>query len=335
MSMNRVDDGRAEISAAKSADNSRLASRDRAGDPAFDRRRARIGAGLALLGVCSFAPTIPLSKYLVGQIEVYELAFARMLLGSLAALVFLSARLALRRPTLPSVSRLPEIAMTALGVVVGFPLLLVFALDRLPATFGSVVSGLLPLVTAVLGVSLGRERVSPWFWVPALCGSCLTVYYGLERLAFEPAVAVLLAAIVLGAMGYVFGARLTRDWNASRKSNFGGPLAIAWALALSAPLAAAGALSFWPRELPALDFFGVAAILYLGIVSQFLGFFFFYAGLAVGGIAVSSQLQLIQPFLSLGLSVLLLGESLVWLDGAAAAGIVFCVWLSRVLARST
>lgn len=323
-----------------------VAPGDRAGAVAasLDRRRKRIGALLAFAGVCCFAPTIPLSKLLVGSIAPLELAFARMILGGCAALVFLGGRLLFRRAILPPPAALPEIAGAALGVVIGFPLLLVLALDHLPATFGSVVSGLLPLSTAALGVVLGRERVSPWFWLPALCGSALTVYYGLERIAFEPAILLLLAAILLGSLGYVFGARLTRRWNAAQGGNAGGPLVISWALVLALPIAIAGAYNYWPANLSAILNGGsgfasgqpsaMAALLYLGIVSQFLGFFVFYAGLALGGITVSSQLQLLQPFLSLALSVLLLGEGLVWLDGLAAAGIVVCVWLSRRFART-
>ncbi|MEQ9366858.1 MAG: DMT family transporter, partial [Leptospirales bacterium] len=151
--------------------------------PGMDPRGRRRGALFAMAGVCCFAPTIPLSKLLVGQIDAFELVFARMILGSCAALAFLGGRRSLGFAILPPVARLPEIAMTALGVVVGFPFLLVLALDRLPATFGSVVSGLLPLVTAALGVWLGRERVSRRFWLPAVGGSALTIYYGLERVA--------------------------------------------------------------------------------------------------------------------------------------------------------
>jgi drug/metabolite transporter (DMT)-like permease len=41
---------------------------------------------------------------------------------------------------------------------------------------------------------------------------------------------------------------------------------------------------------------------------MFAGFYAWYRGLAVGGIAKISQLQLAQPVLTLGWSVLLLGE---------------------------
>ena len=43
---------------------------------------------------------------------------------------------------------------------------------------------------------------------------------------------------------------------------------------------------------------------------MFLGFFAWYHGLALGGIARVGQVQLLQPFLTLGASALLLHETI-------------------------
>ncbi|MGB5833115.1 MAG: EamA family transporter, partial [Thiohalocapsa sp.] len=48
--------------------------------------------------------------------------------------------------------------------------------------------------------------------------------------------------------------------------------------------------------------------LYLALVSQLFGFFLWNAGLAIGGVARVSQAQLVQPFVTIGASALLLGE---------------------------
>ena len=47
---------------------------------------------------------------------------------------------------------------------------------------------------------------------------------------------------------------------------------------------------------------------YVALVSMFLGFFAWYRGLALGGIARIGQIQLAQPVLTLVWAALLLGE---------------------------
>ena len=47
---------------------------------------------------------------------------------------------------------------------------------------------------------------------------------------------------------------------------------------------------------------------YLAVMSQFIGFFAWNKGLAMGGVAKVSQVQLLQTFITLGVSALLLGE---------------------------
>jgi drug/metabolite transporter (DMT)-like permease len=49
---------------------------------------------------------------------------------------------------------------------------------------------------------------------------------------------------------------------------------------------------------------------YVSVVSMFLGFFAWYGGLAAGGVARISQLQLAQPVLTIFWSAALLGENI-------------------------
>ena len=53
----------------------------------------------------------------------------------------------------------------------------------------------------------------------------------------------------------------------------------------------------------------VSACAYLAFGSMFLGFFAWYRGLAVGGIARVGQVQLLQPFLTVVAAAVLFGES--------------------------
>jgi drug/metabolite transporter (DMT)-like permease len=60
-----------------------------------------------------------------------------------------------------------------------------------------------------------------------------------------------------------------------------------------------------------------------------VGFIFWYRGLALGGTASVSQLQLLQPFLGLALAGLLLGEPIFWTMIAATGIVVICVAFAR------
>jgi drug/metabolite transporter (DMT)-like permease len=63
-----------------------------------------------------------------------------------------------------------------------------------------------------------------------------------------------------------------------------------------------------------------------------IGFVFWYRGLAQGGIAAVGQLQLLQPFLGLGLAALLLGETVNWAMLLVTLGAVACVAGARKFA---
>jgi drug/metabolite transporter (DMT)-like permease len=68
---------------------------------------------------------------------------------------------------------------------------------------------------------------------------------------------------------------------------------------------------------------------YVAVMSQFLGFFFWYRGLALGGIARVGQVQLLQTFFTLAASAALLGERLDGLTVGFALVTLGFVWLAR------
>lgn len=111
--------------------------------------------------------------------------------------------------------------------------------------------------------------------------------YGLGR-----ADALLLAAVLLCDLGYAEGGALARE--------LGGVRVICLALALSLPVTAALALAgldaaVLARATPV----AWAGFAYLSVISTVAGFFAWYRGLALGGVARVGQLQLAQPVLSL------------------------------------
>jgi drug/metabolite transporter (DMT)-like permease len=129
---------------------------------------------------------------------------------------------------------------------------------------------------------------------------------------------LLLAGTALCAIGYAEGGALSRD--------LGGPRTICWALVASAPVTAAvaiaAAVGSAPAHAGATAWLGLA---YVSLVSMFLGFFAWYAGLARGGVARIGQIQLAQPVLTLGWSALLLGESVGAVTVLTALAVLACV----------
>jgi drug/metabolite transporter (DMT)-like permease len=196
------------------------------------------------------------------------------------------------------------LALTSAGVVFGFPLFTSVAMRYVEAVHASVIIGVLPLATALVGALLHRQRPSPGFWLCGLAGSALVVAFALSKsgagLGLHPADALLLAAMACAAIGYAYGARLSQRMRAEH--------VICWALVLALPLTLPVAAWTLPRAaLSSSAWWGFA---YVAVFSMWIGFFAWYRGLALGGTVRVSQVQLVQPFLSMLFAVPLLGERL-------------------------
>jgi drug/metabolite transporter (DMT)-like permease len=203
------------------------------------------------------------------------------------------------------------LAITAGGVVFGFPLFTSVAMRYVEAVHASVIVGVLPLATAAVGAFLHRQRPSPGFWLCAALGSALVVAFAMLRSGgtagasgggptIQFADLLLLAAMLCAAVGYGFGARLSHHMRAEH--------VICWALVMALPLTLPLSIVTWPTApLKASAWWGFG---YVAVFSMWLGFFAWYRGLALGGTVRVSQVQLVQPFLSMLFAVPLLGEKL-------------------------
>jgi drug/metabolite transporter (DMT)-like permease len=78
-------------------------------------------------------------------------------------------------------------------------------------------------------------------------------------------------------------------------------------------------------QLPAKPLLG---LLYVTPFSHWIGFFAWNAGMAMGGIARVSQVQLLQPFVTFALAASFNGESITWQIVAFAAAVVATVEIS-------
>lgn len=274
---------------------------------------------LGLLAVCGFSLTLPMTRLAVRDLDPVFAGLGR----SLVSVVLAAVLLIVRREPLPGRRQLASLAVIALGVVVGFPLFSAFAMRHVPAAHGAVVAGLLPLATALCGTFRAHERPSAAFWLAAAAGTATVVGFVVMEHGLRPSAAdlLLLLAVATCALGYAEGGRLSRE--------IGGWRVISWALVLAAPfLAAPVAWSIAHHGLHA-SASSWAAFGYMGIVSMFLAFGIWYEALAMGGVARVSQMQLLQPFLSIGAAWALLGEHIPISTLVASALVVGTVAVGR------
>ena len=273
------------------------------------------GWGQGLIGVAIFAGSLPATRVAVMDFDPVYLTCARACIAALLGWLLLR----LGRQRRPEAADLPSLAVVALGVVLGFPLLTAMALQHVSAAHSIVFLGLLPLCTAIFGVIRAGERPRALFWLFSLLGGLCVAGYsasgGLQA-SLEGDLLMLLAVIVCG-LGYAEGALLSR--------RLGGWQVISWALLLALPFMLAGMALSWPASLASVGLPAWLGLVYVSVFSMLVGFVFWYRGLALGGIAAVGQLQLLQPFMGLGLAALLLGETVSATMLAATAGAVACV----------
>ena len=274
------------------------------------------------VGMLIFSASLPTTRLAVAALDPWFVTSGRALVAGVLAI----AALAILRAPVPARGDWRDLALAAFGVVVGFPLFSALALKFVPASHVIPFNGLLPLATAGFAALIGQDRPRPLFWLFAVVGSSLVAGYawvsgGLE---FELADLFMLAAIVTCGMGYAYGSRLTK--------RLGSVAVISWALVVSLPLAVVGTALFWPATIAAVPASAWAGFAYVSVFSMFVGFLFWYRGLALGGAARVGQVQLLQVFAGLGLAALLLGEPVGAGTWAVAAGVALSVFAAKRVA---
>ena len=261
-------------------------------------------AGLlwGLLGVVAFSFTVPFTRVAVGGLSPLFIGSGR----AVAAAVLAGTALALTRSRLPSGGQWVRLAVVGGGVVVGFPLLTSYALSTASAGHGAIVIALLPAATAATVVLRGHERPPSVFWLLAGVGAVAAVGFASVQAGGPGSLrwpdVLLFGAVLAAAVGYAEGGPLARELGAWQT--------VSWALVLCAPLMVALTVLAASRQTPSATPVQWAAFGYLAVVSMFLGFFAWYRGLALGPMTRVSQVQLVQPVLSICWAGLLLGEQL-------------------------
>ena len=296
--------------------------------------RSRLGRGylLGVLGVVIFAMTLPMTRLAVGDSSSPQLPPAFVTAGRAAVAGGLSLLylLAVRAPW-PRRAQFLPLAVSALGTVLGFPLGLALALREVPAMHAAVVTGVLPLATALLATwatrlpgaaaTAGPQRPAAGFWACAVLGCALVLAFaawqGSGRLVMADA--WLLFAVACAAAGYVAGARVAAVLPVQQ--------VICWVLVGSLPFTLPAMWWCWPAApVRASAWLGFG---YTALFSMWLGFFAWYRGLALGGVVRISQVQLLQPFLALLFAVPVLGERLDGVTLLFALAVIAVVFVGK------
>ena len=294
---------------------------DREPHPADRPPEAASGLGWAALGVLAFSITFPATTLAERTFDPLVVGAGRSVISAVIAGVCLRAA----HVPLPERRHWPGLIAVALGCGIGFGVLSALALEHTSSSHGAVVIGLLPAATAVVAVIRVGDRPGPVFWLASLLGTAVVTGYAVSRGAggLHGADLILLASVVVAAVGYAEGGRLARELPGWQVVGWG----LIIALPLSALLTAIGlGTGRPPHHVTAGALLGFA---YVGTISTFVGFFAWYRGLAEAGVARASQVQLAQPLLTIVWTVPLLGDSLDPVALIAAVIVGACVLVTQ------
>jgi drug/metabolite transporter (DMT)-like permease len=276
------------------------------------------------LGVLCFSLSFVSARLALGGFDPLFIALARGAgAGAIAfACVFLG------KYPVPARTQVLRLCLAAAGIVFAFPIFTTIALQTVPASHAATVSAILPLLTAVFGVWRKHERVPIAFWVIAAAATSVVGWYLISRagnIQLRQADVLIIIACVACSYGYAEGGLLAQE--------MGGWRAICWMLVFSAPVALVLFVIYLIGRGPlhpvqsASAWFG---LVYQMLVSQFIGFAFYYRGLARGGVARMSQIQQFQSVLAVLAAGLILREQIdaqLWLVlGLLLAAVVGARW---------
>lgn len=275
------------------------------------------------IGVVLFSGGLPATKLAVMEMSPIFVTIVRAAVAGVLALTVLW----LGKEKRPVKKDLIPLLLVSLGCVVGFPLLSALALQYLTSAHSIVFLGMLPLATAVFGVMRGGERPHSVFWFFSITGSLLVIGYAVSQgISASPIGDILmLLAVILCGMGYAEGAKLSKT--------LGGWQVISWALVLALPVMIPLFFIYFPDDIENVSFQGWFGMAYISLFSMFIGFIFWYKGLAQGGIATVGQLQLLQPFFGLALAAWLLHEQVSIGMLGVTVGVILCVAGTKKFAK--
>ncbi|MEN9559048.1 MAG: hypothetical protein RLZZ502_259, partial [Pseudomonadota bacterium] len=230
---------------------------------------------LGLVAVLIFSLTLPVSKFAVLKLHPIFVWAGRAALAAMLAALFLF----LAKAKFPTRQQRRDIFFVTLGVVLGWPGINTYAVMLSTSTQAAVANGLLTLATALIGVGVAKERPTAGFWALAVLGCVVVMAYALYRGGGQFAMTdgLFFLGVCFGGIGYAYGGKAAKS--------MAGWQVISWALLLGLPITLPLSIYSAPTRLNEIDVMTWTAFLYVAIMSQYIGFFFWYKALALGGIA--------------------------------------------------
>jgi drug/metabolite transporter (DMT)-like permease len=282
-------------------------------------RNEKLAFLLGLIAVCGFSVGLPMARVAVTEFDPLYVGMGRAFVASILAAIYL---LIVRAP-IPKKKHTGALLSVGIGISVSFPYLSSIALQYVSASHAAIVTGLLPLSTAYW-ISLNKsEKPSKSFWIWSVLGCVAVVSYTLyvSGGTIHTADLLLLGTVVLGGMGYAYGALAAKE--------IGGINVMCWGLVYAFPLLACFVVpKVFTVGLPHVSITAWIAMAYLICISQLFGMMLWYKALSMGSIAKLSQIQLLQPFLTLIIAAIF-GERVDWIMFLAATTVVFSIAMSR------
>ena len=281
------------------------------------------------VGILIFSLTPVATKIALGssnnELSAEFITFGRSAVAGFLALLYLL----FFKKKIPQKSDLINFSIIALCLTIGFPLSLSYGLIYSTSIHAGVILAFLPLATAIFASFYFKQRASIGFWLCALAGSIIIIIYILihnqninANFKISHYDILFCIAVIAAAIGYNFGAKLTKNMSSAE--------VISWALVLALPLHFILAIYYFPKsEISIIAWFG---FFYTALFSQWIGFFAWYKALDLGGAVRVSQIQLLMPFLTFAFSILFLGEILDSLAIVFSAIIIFLIYVSRRMA---
>ncbi len=277
------------------------------------------GIFLAFVGVAMFSLSLPMTHWALETYSPLFTATARAVIAAILAITFLL--IAKERLTPPSHRK--EFFYTMAGAVFGWPILIALALQRTQTAPTAVIASIMPLVTAVIAVLRGHEKVSKQFWVASILGTAILIIFTSSKgpVNSKDLIADLLVigAVFASSFCYVQGAELTYIYP--------GWKVISWVVIAALPITIPSSIILWftNERSHHLTTHAWVGMLVIGCSSMYLGFIPWYQGLKDAGTARGSQIQQLQVFGTLGWSVLLFKETIPSTTLICTIGIVVAV----------
>ena len=277
------------------------------------------GMLIGFVGISIFSLTLPFTQMAVNEMSPFFVAFARASIAGICALILLI----FTKSKFPNKIQIRRLIIIVIGVIYGFPIFTSIAMKTLPSSHSGIVLGILPLAMSLFAAIKYKEKPSSSFWMISIFGTFIVISYTFidnnGSLMIEDI--WLLFAILFAAIGYSEGGTLAKE--------MGSIGVISWALVISLPINLFASYLFYEINYTSISIQAIISLTYVGLFSMFIGFFFWYKGIAIGGISRVGQVQLIQPFLTIVGAYFLTNEKITTLNILFAFMVLIVIIIGR------